>query len=367
MNILLLNVNIGKEWGWGGIESHSDILASELVKNGHRVVMGCWEEGSVALQAGKLILSSRRIRIRNSGDIAAIVKIIKTCLRDDIQVIIANGGREYWPAAVAAKISGTKIIFVRHQTDRIKWSTRWLINKYVGKVIAVSVAVKNALIASHVSEEKIEIIHNSIALERFNSSLVNKDEVRQGLGIGSNDIVIGTVGKLNRGKGVYEMLDALCSLLKGYSNLKLVFVGDGPERQGLEEEAERLSIRDRIIFTGIRRDIEKMYAAMDIFVLPSTCDEAFGMVIIEAMAMGKPVIATTVGGIPEIIRAGVNGILIPPRDSSAIAGAIANLIDNHDIAEGIASEGRRAVEQDFSAKVMGERFERILGNVSLPL
>lgn len=364
MNILLLNVNIGKEWGWGGIESHSDILASELVKNGHRVVMGCWEEGSVAVQAGKLVLPSRRIRIRNSGDIVAIIKIIKTCLRDDIQVIIANGGREYWPAAIAAKISGTKIIFVRHQTDRIKWSTRWLINNYVERVIAVSGAVKNALIASGVSEEKIEIIHNSIALERFNPSLVNKDEVRQGLGIGSNDIVIGTVGKLNRGKGVYEILDALCSLVKEYPDLKLVYVGDGPERQGIEEEAQKLSVHDRVIFAGVRRDIEKMYSSMDIFVLPSTCDEAFGMVLIEAMAMGKPVIATTVGGIPEIIRDGVNGILISPGDSSAIADAIANLINNYDLAEGIASEGRRAVEHDFSAKVMGERFEEVLSKVS---
>lgn len=364
MNILLLNVNIGKEWGWGGIESHSDILASELVKNGHRVVMGCWKEGSVALQAGKLTLPSRRIRIRNSGDIRAIIKIADISRKENIQVIIANSGREYWPAAIAAKVAGTKIIFVRHQTDRIRWTTRWLINKSIEKVVAVSTAVKNALIASGVSEEKVEIIHNSIALERFNPSLINKDEVRHGLGIDSNDIVIGTVGKLNRGKGVYEMLDAFYGLTKKYHELKLLYVGDGPERQGIEDEAQKLAVHDRVIFAGLRRDIEEMYAATDIFVLPSTCDEAFGMVLIEAMAMGKPVIATTVGGIPEIIRDGVNGLLIPAGDSSSIGGAIERLIDNRDFSREIAAEGRQTVEYNFSNKTMGKKFDAILRGIA---
>jgi glycosyltransferase involved in cell wall biosynthesis len=139
-----------------------------------------------------------------------------------------------------------------------------------------------------------------------------------------------------------------------------MFVGDGPERNELEGEAERLSMQDRVIFTGVRKDVERMYAAMDIFVLPSSCQEAFGMVLIEAMAMGKPVVATAVGGIPEVIENEVNGILVPPQEIHALALAILRYMDDRAFADRVALEGRKSVEQRFSDKAMGDHFERVL-------
>jgi glycosyltransferase involved in cell wall biosynthesis len=362
MNILFININIGKGWGWGGIESHSETLAALLSKNGHEVIMGCWNEGSVMV-AGGLALPSRRITIVNSGDIPAIVKIIRVCSRDNIQVIIANSGREYWPAAIAAKIAKTKVVFIRHQMDRLKRTTCWLVNNYVDRVVAVSGAVKDALIESGISHEKIEVIYNSIPLERFNPVLVERNEVRRELGIDGNSIVMGTVGKLHQGKGVFDLLSGVHHLMKKYPNIRLLFVGDGPERTRLEQEARRLSMHDKVIFAGVRKDIERMYAAIDIFVLPSTCREAFGMVLIEAMAMGKPVIATTMGGIPEIVDDEVNGILVPPQDPDAIAHAIARYIEDGAFSRKVALEGRKLIEQKFSDEAMGDSFENVLRNL----
>lgn len=361
MNILLINVNIGM--GWGGIESHSDTLAQILFKKGHNVIMGCWKEGSVEIGRGNLVLPSRRITIRNSGDIAAILKIIKVSLKEDIHIIIANAGREYWPAAVAAKISGAKVIFVRHQTDRLKKTTCWLINKHVDKVVSVSNAVRDALIESGVSGRKIEVIHNSIDTEQFDPGKIDVEEVRREIGIQSGDIVVGTAGKLDRGKGVYEILSATCILSDKYPSMKLLFVGDGPERANLEKEARGSLMKGRVIFTGMRRDIERMYAAMDIFVLPSTCEEGFGIVLIEVMAMGKPVIGTSVGGIPDIIRNDVNGILIPPQDAGAIANAITRYLDDKGFRGNIAAEGRRTAVCEFSDNAMGDKFERMIQDV----
>ncbi|MGD0883764.1 MAG: glycosyltransferase family 4 protein [Thermodesulfovibrionales bacterium] len=360
MNILLLNVALGR--GWGGIESHSDTLGSLLSKKGHAVVLGCWDEGSRKV-AGGIVLSSKKIWIANSGDVRAIAKIIWAVLKEKVDVIIANGGREYWPAAVAAKITGARLIFIRHQVDRLKRTTCWLINRSVDKVIAVSSAVEKALIQSGVSRGKIEVIYNSIALERFSPDLIDRDAVRKELGIDSDTIVVGTAGKLNPGKGVFDLLSAVHNLMGKYSAAKLMFVGDGPERNELEEEAESLSMRDRVIFTGMRKDIERMYAAMDIFVLPSSCQEAFGMVLIEAMAMGKPVIATAVGGIPEVIENEVNGILVPPQDTNALAHAILRYMDDRTFADRVALEGRKSVEDKFSDKAMGDHFERVLQTI----
>ena len=358
----MLNQNTGKSWGWGGIESHTETLAALLSKNGHKVIMGCWNEGSVKV-AGGLVLPARRIPIVNSGDVPAIIKIIRACLKDDIKVIIANSGREYWPAVIAAKIAGTMVIFIRHQMDRLKRTTCWLVNHYVDRVIAVSGAVKDALLESGISHEKIEVIYNSIALQRFNPNTVERDEVRSELGLDVNNIVIGTAGKLIQGKGVFDLLSAVYRLIDKYPNVRLIFVGDGSERTRLEQEVQRLSMHNKVILCGVRKDIERMYAAMDIFVLPSTCREAFGMVLIEAMAMGKPVIATAIGGIPEIIADESNGILVPPGDPDSIAHAIARYIEDGEFSKKVSLKGRAMVEQKFSDEAMGECFENVVRNL----
>lgn len=362
MNVLIVNINIGKPRGWGGIESHSDTLASTLFRKGHNVIMACWKEGAVEIEAGKLVLPSRRITIRNSGDLAAVIKMIKVFLKEHIHVIIANAGREYWPAAVAAKIAGTKVIFIRHQVDRLKKTTCWLVNKHVDRVIAVSNAVRDALIESGVSGIKIDVIHNSIDTERFDPGKIDRAGVRRELGIYGADIVVGTAGKLDRGKGVYEILSATCLLTDKYPSIKLLFVGDGPERADLEREAGSSLMKGKVIFAGMRRDIERMYAAMDIFALPSY-DEGLPTVLVEAMAMGRSVIATPVGGIPEIVEDGVNGILIPPKNAGAIAEAICRYLYDDGFREKVALEGRNTVQRDFSDKVMGDRFDKVLNEV----
>lgn len=363
MNILLISVNVGKAWELGGIESHSGTLAAVLVKNGHNVIMGCHNEDSVKVGAGQLVVPARRINVRNSLDIAAVFKIIKIIMQNDIQLVIANGGREYWPAAVAAKLLQKKVIFVRHQRDSIRNTTRWLINNHVDRAIAVSGAVRDVMVNSGVDPEKIEVIYNAIDPEQFNPDKVNRADAREELGIDNDDIVIGTVGKLRHGKGVFEIIHAAHALAGKYPALRLLFVGDGPERQPMERELKRLSMNDRVIFTGLRDDVERMYAAMDIFVLPSY-NEGLPTVLIESMAMAKPVIATTIGGMPEVINDGIDGILISPKDQAALAGAIVRYIDDAGFAERAASAGRKKIEERFSVRVMGDNFERVFRNMA---
>lgn len=355
-----MNINIGREWAFGGMESHSEILASVLTEKGHNVIMGCWIDGTVTAKATGIPLPARRIRTANSGDIFALLKIVRICLREHIDIIIANHGKDFWPAAIAAKIADARIVFIRHMGSRLKRSTSWLINRYVDRVIAVSGSVKKILSEDGVSPGKIDIVHNGIILEKFTPQAIDRSIVRSELGLGSDDTVVGAVGKLHKGKGVFDLLAAFHGLSEKYPRLKLVFVGDGPERAALERETRKLSVHDRVIFTGVSKDVAKIYAAMDIFALPSTFDEAFGMVLIEAMAMGKPVIGTAVGGIPEIIENGVTGILVSPHDPQALARAIARYIDDADFSRKVSLEGRRMVECKFSDDTMGDNFERIL-------
>lgn len=355
MNILILNAGRG----WGGIESHSVTLSSALIKRGHRVIIACSDDGNVRHNAVAAGLPVSNLKVLNACDIISILKIIRLASKENIDIILANLGKEYWPGAVAAMFLGKRIIFVRHQTDRIRKTTRWLINNHAD-VVAVSAAVKDALLVSGIKREKIHMVHNAVSLDRFNPSRIDRKAVRRELGVSEKDSLVGTVGKLHKGKGVYELLGAVAAIAKENAAVRLVFAGDGEEREKLEEEAERLGIRDMVIFTGLVKDVERIYAAMDIFVLPSNCSEAFGMVIIEAMAMGKPVIGTIVGGIPELITDGKNGIIVPPGDKKALAAAIREYLRDSDLSSRMAAAGRQAAESDFSDEGLGKRFEEVL-------
>jgi glycosyltransferase involved in cell wall biosynthesis len=359
LNILILNG--GK--GWGGIESHSVTLASSLVKRGHKVILGCPRAGNVSGNAVRAGLAVKELTVVNSGDLAALWNIITTARREDIEIIVANLGKEYWPAAVAAKILGIRIVFVRHQVDRLKKVTRCLIARHVDRVAAVSIAVLNALREYGIPEEKITVIPNAVDLRRFDPAVVERKIARRDLGFAEHDIVIGTAGKLHVGKGVFELLHAVEGLAIRYPALRLLYAGDGPERSALEQETARLSIRNRVVFAGLRNDMERMYAAMDIFVLPSTCREAFGMVIIEAMAMGKPVIATATGGIPEVVKDEQNGILVKPGDPAELADAITRLIEDTALWRRLAAEGLLTVARHYSEDTMGSAFEKMMKEV----
>ncbi len=359
MNVLILNG--GK--GWGGIESHSVTLASALIKKGHKVIIGCPRAGTVSGNAVRTGIPVRDIKVVNSADLTALWRIIATAKREGIEIIVANLGKEYWPATVAAKVLGIRIVFVRHQVDRLKKATRRLIERHVHRVVAVSLAVRDALKECGVPDEKITVIYNAVDVGWFEPSGGHRESARKELGFTERDIVVGTAGKLHRGKGVFDLLRAAGSLTVRYPALKLLYVGEGPERTTLEQEAIRLSVRDKVVFAGLRSDMERMYAAMDIFVLPSTCREAFGMVIIEAMAMGRPVIATATGGIPEVVKDGMNGILVHPGDLEGLADAISRLIDDKALSFRLSGEGRATVEQYYSEDAISVAFENMLRDV----
>lgn len=363
MNVLLININLGTACCFGGIETHSDILASVLADRGHNVIVGCWVDGTLVTNTEGKALQARRITIRNSGDIRAILKIKDICRRESISVVLANNGREYWPATLAARIAGSKVVFIRHQTDPIRSTTRYLINQSVDRVVAVSTAVRNAVLASGVHESKVKVIPNFVFLSRFAPEKIDRPAVREGLGFLPADKVIGYVGKLEEGKGIFDLLNAAVILRKRYPKLKLMFVGEGTKREALLHSAERLSLSGMVTFTGIRRDVQSLYAAMDILVLPSTCDEAFGIALIEAMAMGKPVVGTTVGGIPEIIVHGKTGLLTPPGDADALANNLDRYLAGQAFAEAVARAGQLSVFEKFSDRAAGDAFDRLIRDI----
>jgi len=224
---------------------------------------------------------------------------------------------------------------------------RRLINNFLARctdtVVAVSETVKkDVLTYDGLSEDRLRVIYNGIDTDRFFN--LNGSLIRSKLGISSGAPVVGTVGRLTLQKGQKYLIDAVSALREKIPQILLLIVGDGPMRGELENHIRALGADKNTILLGTRRDIPQLLSAMDIFVLPSVW-EGLGTALIEAMAAGKAIIATDIPPVREIINTGNIGILVPARDSKAIASSIELLLNDKPLAE---TFGKSAQERAFS-------------------
>lgn len=206
------------------------------------------------------------------------------------------------------------------------------------------------------SIEKYVIIHSGVMLQQIMNMSVDVDTGKKKLGISHNSNVIGVVGRLVPIKGHKYLVSAAKRIIKEFDNTVFVFVGDGYLESRLERQAESLGVRKNIIFAGWRGDVIAVLNLFDILVLPSL-NEGMGKVLIEGMALGKPIIASRVGGIIDLVKDGDNGILVPPKDSGALEEAILKLIRNKNLAEELGKNGKAKVYPEYDTFVMVRQIE----------
>lgn len=222
----------------------------------------------------------------------------------------------------------------------------------VERLIAVSSQIEQVL-SRRYGPEKVVQIHNGIRLDQV-QRIRAPQVTRQLLGIDPAHRLIGTVGRLTAVKGHEHFLEAAQRLLRDRRDLRFVIVGDGPLLDHLQERARQLGVADYVTFLGHRDDTYDLIGAMDLFVLPSL-HEGIPMVLLEAMALARPVVATRVGGIPEVITDSIQGLLIPTADPTALAEACRRFLDDKHLAERCGRAGLLRAQEDFSAESMGEK------------
>jgi len=316
------------------------------------------------MKAKRLGIPVRFVKIHASFDIRSIFKLLEIIFEEKIDLVHVHVIKNYWPAVIASKLAGRSVVLSQHLFRNFSRSTKWLM-RFADKVICVSEAVKRDLLkATRIPEDKIEVIHNGVDLERF-SPKINPYRIREEFNIRDDEKVIGCIGRMGC-KGQKEILLAMRSLINEFPNLKLLLVGDYPIKgEPYYEWIDKFGLNGKVLFTGFREDIPEILSCLDIMVfLPEL--EAFGLAILEAMAMSKPVIATRVGGIPEIIQENVNGILIPPKDIQAIVRSIVYLLRNTEEAKRIGMNARDNVEKNFqisfTVNKISNLYKRVLSN-----
>lgn len=229
-----------------------------------------------------------------------------------------------------------------------------LVRSVVHRYIGVSQEVANRLVMMGVPREKIEVVFNAIDVARF----AGGDIAPHGLRMKNGQKIVFTSARLTEQKGLAFLIQAAAQVPEA----QFVIAGDGPDRPLLEKQASELGVSDRVSFLGYRQDIPKLLTQCDVFVLPSLF-EGLPVCVLEAMAAGKPVVASAIGGTMEAITDRQNGLLVPPGNASKLASAIQMILSDTVLAESLAAAGKERVVNEFSAERMILSYSRIYRNL----
>jgi glycosyltransferase involved in cell wall biosynthesis len=272
-------------------------------------------------------------------------------------------------APLAGKLGGVHaVVMTEHGLSLWKGRLRILSDRVVARFTDRIIGVAKAVVDVRrkvwkLPSSKLVFIPNSIDISRFDFE-VDPAAVRKEIGLKPTARVIVKVGSLLPVKGHRYLLDAMVEVVDSDPSAVLVLLGDGPIRQDLEIQVHDLGIEEKVKFLGFRQDVERIVKAADVFVI-SSLREGTSIALLEALAANTPVVATAVGGNPEVIRDGISGLLVPSEDSHSLANAISRILSNPELASEFATEARRTVENDYSAQENLNRlmslYEELLG------
>jgi glycosyltransferase involved in cell wall biosynthesis len=268
-----------------------------------------------------------------------------------------------WAARVPI-IVGTEVnIYDRKQWHHVV--AERLLARVSACIVASAESVKSAYVHQlGIAPRDVRVIYNAVNWKRLDSTR-SPIEIRQELGIPLDRTVVGVVATLQDKKGHHVLLDAFART-PGLAAVGLMLVGDGTERAALEKQAASLGIRDRVTFCGTRRDLGNLLPAMDVFALPSLW-EGLPLALILAMGAARPVVATRIAGIPEVVVDGESGLLVPPGDAVAIGTALARLCADPAERRRMGDTAREAVRDRFGAdayaRSVTDLYEELIGRV----
>lgn len=347
--------------GWGGQEIRTLTEAKGMLERGHTVTLLCPEEAEIYGAAIKRDIPVQALPIarKNLRGMFAMRQWIRR--HPEIDIINTHSSTDSWLTALACATfrNAPPAVRTRHVSSPVKLGTPtfWLYQKAARHIATTGESLRNQLHRDNgFTLESMTSVPTGIDLTWFKP--LPKTACRQELGLTDRPI-IGILGTLRNWKGHVYLLEALAQLHPHYPEWQLLVIGDGPQRHNLEKLVAQLNLGSVVRFVGNQEDVPTWLNCLDIFVLPSYGEEGVPQSIMQAMACGLPVISTPVGAIREAVVENTTGLIVPPRDSAALADALQRLIENSTLRCALGQAGRQRALACFGLDIMLDKMETI--------
>ncbi len=356
-------LHIDSERSFGGGERQVLGLVRHLARRGHENLLAASPDSALSRMVPGSDARLIPLAIRNHVDLLAALRLARIVARESPHLIHYHTSRSHALAPWLRRHAPRSLVTRRMDYPiRRGWWSSLLYNRSVAGVAAISEDVRRKLIAGGVRAERIRVIRSAVEPPAGLPGEAGREAARRRFGA-NGEPVIAVVAALERRKGQDILLHALAEISRRGRRFQCLLCGGGSERSALERLAAELGVAASVRFLGEQRQVADVLAAADLFVLPSR-HEGLGVAILEAMAMGLPVVATAVGGIPEAVEHDRTGLLVPPEDGSALAAAIDDLLGHRDRACELGARGRERVLERFTMERMAGEYQRFYEEIS---
>jgi len=356
---------------WGGLELYAVDLAALLHSRGHRVTLACLPGSRVSGEALDRGLPVAELDVRGYVHPLLVGRLARRIRRTGFDIVHAHVSRDLATLVPALHLSRAPAPLVLTKSVGSYVMKRDPFHRYtyarVTRVLAISTVIRrNVLDTTPLTPDQVMTLHFPVDTERFHPEPERRPMMRRELGIAPESTVIGFVGRFSPGKGHEDLLTAVRELSASH-RIRVLVVGEasfGEEayEASIREMASALGLEEVVTFLGFRRDVEAVLEACDVFAFPSHA-EAFGMALIEAMAMGLPVVSTNCDGVLDIVVDGVTGLLVNPRRPAELAAGLRRLIDDPELRLQMGSAGRARVLGHFDRRAHLDRIEQIYADL----
>ena len=316
-----------------------------------------------------------KLNMRSFFDISVISKLSRILKREEIDILHNHGFRPEIYGGLAGRIAKCKGILatiLHNPAQDIPLDYGFVIGNIMNLLrrifaffcedvlVAISEDAKKGLLKLHFSSKKIKVIYSGINhnLLQQNKNHFNRKNTLAKFGIISDKFIIGTISVLKPRKGLSYLINAAKIVAQECPEINFLIIGSGSLEKELKEKVKSSGLQKHIVFQNYIKQISEFYKSIDLFVLPSLT-EGIPAVLLEAMAFGVPVVATRVGGVPEMIEDGISGILVPPQNPEALAEAIIKIYKNPNLASIMAKNARARFEKYFTANTMARQYEKV--------
>ena len=352
----------------GGMERLVVDLAIHQKRLGHHTGVICLvQAGRLADEVKKAGIAVTVLGKRPGPDLKAMRHLVTLMRLEKVEVLHTHNPSANFYGAPAAKWAGARMVInTRHGMGDFPYNRKReglyrLSLFFTDKVVCVCERARmNFTAMGTIPKSKSKVVYNGIDLTRFRATGSQPVVKRNGLGLSEAGLVIGCVARLEPAKDIATLLRAFALVLSTHPNARLVVVGDGSEGVRLRTLSHSLGLSGMVTFLGARDDVPELLKYFDVFVLPSL-SEGLSLTLIEAMASGKPVVATDVGGNPEVVSDNETGLLCPPGRPDAMADRLGQVLDRADLRLRMGQRGAARAESLFSLGKMAEQYERIIG------